>query len=345
MTNHFAAYRVARLNAGLYPPSQDEMATFAQYGIQPVLVANEAPEAIIPQIANCDALLVISAQVPLAVIEHLKQCRVISRLGAGTDKIDVQAATNRGILVTNVPFFCVEEQADHTLALLLALARRLPQMSQAMADGAWRRARSQASHNQRLSHQVLGLIGFGNSARATAQRARAFGLRVLATRRNPSASHAEADRLGVEMVELDRLLSQSDYVSLHLPLSADSHHMIDEAALRKMKPGAMLINTSRGAIVDETALVAALRTGHLAGAGLDTFEQIDVFVDSTTQPDHPLLSLDNVVLTPHVAAYSVQAAHDVTHGGIENVVAVLSGHWPPEAHIVNRDVVPRFSLI
>lgn len=345
MTTQLSEYRVARLNAGLYPPNQDEMETFAHFGIQPVLVEDETPEAIIPQIADCDAMLVISAKVPQAVVERLDRCRVISRLGTGTDKIDVQAAAGRGILVTNVPFFCVEEQADHTMALLLALARRLPQMAQAMVDGNWSRSRSQASHNQRLSHQVLGLIGFGNSARATAERARGFGMRVLATRRNTSASNAEAERLGVEMVDLDTLLSQSDFVSLHLPLSAETYHMIDEVALRKMKPGSMLINTSRGAIVDEPALAAALRTGHLAGAGIDTFELIDVFVDSTARPDHPLLGLDNVVLTPHVAAYSVQAAHDVTVGGIENVVAVLSGHWPPAAHIVNQGVVPRFPLV
>jgi lactate dehydrogenase-like 2-hydroxyacid dehydrogenase len=120
--------------------------------------------------------------------------------------------------------------------------------------------------------------------------------------------------------------------------------MIDEIALGKMKPGAMLINTSRGAIVDETALVAALRSGHLAGAGLDTFEQIDVFVESSGPPNHPLLSLDNVVLTPHVAAASVQAGQDVLYGGLENVVAVLEGRWPPDAHIVNRGVIPRFPL-
>lgn len=344
MATHLSDFRVARLNAGLHPPGAAELEVFARRGLELRLVEDEDLDAIIPQIADCDALQVISARLPATLIERLGRCRVISRLGTGTDKIDVAAATERGIVVTNVPFFCVEEQADHTMALMLAAARRLPQMMQAMADGAWTRGRSQTRHNQRMSTQVLGLVGFGNSAQATAQRARGFGMRVLATRRNPEASRAEAERLGVEMVDFDTVLSQSDFVSLHLPLSAATYHLIDEAALAKMKPGAMLINTSRGAIVDETALVAALQSGHLAGAGLDTFEQIDVFVESSAPPNHALLHLDNVVLTPHVAAASVQAGQDVTQGGFENVVAVLEGRWPVEAHIVNWGVVPRFPL-
>jgi len=228
--------------------------------------------------------------------------------------------------------------------LLLALARKLPQMSQAMVEGAWSRARKLTHTNQRLSECVLGLVGFGNSARALARRARGFGMRILATRRNMNAPRDEADAPGVEMVDLDTLLAESDFVSLHLPLNNKTYHLFDDAMLRKMKPGAYLINVARGAITDEDALAAALREGRLAGAGIDTFEQIDPFTEVETPPDHPFLELDNIVLTPHVGAGSVQSSREVVRGPVENLVAVLSGHWPHPKNIVNSGVVPRVPL-
>jgi phosphoglycerate dehydrogenase-like enzyme len=168
-------------------------------------------------------------------------------------------------------------------------------------------------------------------------------MRVLATRRNKNASTAEADALGVEMVDLETLLRESDYVSLHVPLDDSTRHMIDAGALRMMKPTAFLINTSRGAIVDEWALIKALQEGTIAGAGIDTYEFIDIFGEEKV-PDHPFLAMDNVILTPHVAAMSIQAKEDVGRGGVENVVSILSGHWPHPDHIVNRGVLPRFPL-
>ena len=336
--------RIVRLNATLFPVSEFEASLYEKYDLKPVQVEANLPEEIIPRVEDCDALFAISVWLPEAVVSSLSRCRVISRLGTGTDKIDVAMATRKGILVTNVPYFCVEEQADHTMALMLAMARKLPQMAQAMAEGAWSHSKRQSRSNQRLSTQNLGLIGFGNSAKATAQRARGFGMRVIATRRNMKAPRHEADNLGVEMVSLDTLLSESDYVSLHLPLSSETYHMLDEAELGKMKPGAYLINTSRGALVDEMALVKALREGRLSGAGLDTFEGINPFTEDETPPEHPLLELDNVVLTPHVGAYSVQASQDVSRGGVQNVVSVLSGHLPLAENIVNPGVTPRVPL-
>ena len=342
--NHLQDFRVVRLNAELSPMSQYERDLFHEHHLHPFEVEANTPDTIVPRVADHDAIFVVSTALPEGVIESLSRCRVISRLGTGTDKIDVAAATRKGILVTNVPTFCVEEQADHTMALLLALARKLPQMSQAMSEGAWSKGRSQASTNQRLAGSVLGLIGFGNSAKAVARRAQGFGLRVIATRSNMDAPTEDADKLGVAMMGLEEVLAQSDYLSLHLPLIEETHHLLDEARLRTMKHGAYLINTSRGAIVDETALVELLREGVLAGAGIDTFEGIDVFVQEERPPDHPLLSLDNVILTPHVGAISVQAMQDVSDGGIANAAAVLSGYWPPPENIVNPDVEPRFPL-
>ena len=342
--SHLEDFRAVRLNSELSPMSQYERDRFREHHLHPFEVEANTPATIVPRVADYDAIFVVSTALPEGVIESLSRCRVISRLGTGTDKIDVAAATRKGILVTNVPTFCVEEQADHTMALLLALLRKLPQMSQAMTAGAWSTARSQASTNQRLAGSVLGLIGFGNSARAVAQRAQGFGMRVLATRRNLDAPRDAAEKLGVEMLGLEDLLEQSNYVSLHLPLTDETYHLLDRELLSKMKPGAYLVNTSRGAIVDETALVDLLQEGRLAGAGIDTFEGIDVFVEEQRPPDHPLLSLDNVILTPHVGAISVQAMQDVTDGGIANAAAVLSGHWPPAENLVNPDVLPRLPL-
>ena len=342
--SHLQDFRVVRLNSELSPMSQYERDLFHEHFLHPFEVEANTPATIVPRVADFDAIFVVSTALPEGVIESLSRCRVISRLGTGTDKIDVAAATRRGILVTNVPTFCVEEQADHTMALMLALARKLPQMSQAMSAGAWSKGRSQASTNQRLAGRVLGLIGFGNSSRAVARRARGFGIKVVATRRNKDAPKDDADELGVEMMGLEEVLAQSDYVSLHLPLTDETHHLLDEARLRMMKPGAYLVNTSRGAIVDEMAMVELLREGVLAGAGIDTFEHIDVFVQEERPPDHPLLSLENVILTPHVGAISVQAMQDVSNGGIGNAADVLSGYWPPAENLVNPEVVPRFPL-
>lgn len=335
-------YRVVRLNATLFPVRLAEAALYRRYDLVPLLVEANTPGDIIPQVADCDALLVVSTSLPTPVIESLTHCRIISRLGTGTDKIDVATATRRGIVVSNVPWFCVQEQADHTMALILALARQLPQMQQDMNEGAWTRARANP-RLQRLGGHVLGLVGFGRSAQAVAQRAKAFGMRVLAAPRRQTAS-AEANALGVEMVKLDQLLAESDFMSLHVPLTSETYHLIDAAALRKMKPGAYLINTARGAIVDETALVQALQEGRLGGAGLDTFSQINVHAEEEAPPHHPLMELPNVVLTPHVAAFSPEAMDELARGGVENMIAVLNGHLPHPENTVNPQVVPRVPL-
>ena len=230
------------------------------------------------------------------------------------------------------------------MAILLSLARKIPRMSQHLHAGTYQKAHEESLELTRLSEQTLGLIGFGASARAVAQRAKPFGLNILATRRNTAASNDEADALGVQMVDLDTILKESDFVSLHLPLSAETHNMLDRAALKKMKPGAYLINTSRGAIVDEDALADILKTGSLAGAGLDTFDVIDVWGETELPPDHPLVYMDNVILTPHVSALSVQARQEVTITSIQNLVSVLSGYMPHPDNIVNKSVVPGFPL-
>ena len=337
-----SSFKIVRLNCQLFPVTRFEQATYDRFKIKPLEV-ELGGEQILSVAEDCDALVVVSEFLSGGVIEGLKQCRVISRMGAGTDKVDHSAATRNGILITNVPDFCYEEQADHAMALLLALVRRLPQMDAALRDGRWDSGRKSSRTIRRFRDRVLGLIGFGGSAKALARRAAGFGFRILASRRRDVVDE-EAATLGVEMTDTDTVIRESDYLSLHLPLNEHTRGMFSAKKLAAMKQGAYFINTARGAIVDETALAALLRSGHLAGAGIDTFEEFSVHGPDGQPPTHPLLDLDNVIVTPHTAAFSVESSYDVGTGGVENLAAVLSGRWPDRFRVANKDVTPRFAL-
>ena len=340
----FSPFKIVRLTGPIFHASATELAAFSAQGLPVTLVDATEPDALIPLVQDADVVAVVGTKLPTPVVEAMTQCRAIARLGAGTDKIDVARATELGIVVANTPYFCVEEQADHAMAMLLTLARKLTVAQQAMAEGNLVRARRAISSNQRVSTATLGLVGFGRSAVHMARRARGFGMRVLATRNNKQAPTHEADALGVIMTDLETILRESDYVSLHLPLTAATYHMIDGAALQKMKPTACLINTSRGALVDELALIEALQQGQLGGAGIDTYELIDIFAEQIPPHLHPLTGMENVILTPHVAAGSIQAGEDSRTTAIQNIVDILSGFWPLQENIVNPTVVPRFPL-
>src|SRR5262249_34273850 len=238
-----------RLNMVTYPVEPAEREDLARVGAEFVAVEAQKPEEIVAAAADCDALLVVSAYVPGTVIEKLTKCRVLARLGAGTDRVDIATATRCGIVVSNVPDFCLHEQAEHTLALLLAFARRLPDAAEAMRRGDWSVRHHPGVH--RIAGRTLGLVGFGASARMVAHKASGLGLRLLAWARSPAKYRGEADRLNVELVELDRLLAEADFVSIHLPLTPETHHLIDARRLALMKTTAVLINTARGAVVDE----------------------------------------------------------------------------------------------
>lgn len=327
-------FKAVRLNARTYPTEAAERDELARVGALLVEIEGQRPEEIIAAAADCDALLVVSSSVPAGVIQNLKRCRVISRLGAGTDKIDIAAATERQILVTNVPDFCLNEQAEHTLALLLAFHRRLPFMMQSMRDGNWT-ARSHPGV-RRLAGQTLGLVGLGQSAQAVAVRAAAFGLKLLAWVRRPEKYAEVATRLGVTLAPLDELLASSDYISLHVPLLPETRGMIGAAQLACMKPAAVIVNTARGALIDEAALVDALREQRIGGAALDVFDGINVFAEPGPPAPHPLFELDNVILTPHCAGSSVESSLDSKIRGARNAALVLSGQRP--ASVVNPSV-------
>ena len=239
-----------------------------------------------------------------AGIASLAATRLIVWAGIGYDTIDVAAATDAGILVANVPDFCIDEVADHTIALLLAAVRRLPETL-----SIWRQ--TSGWHDMvalppihRLRGQRLGLIGVGRIGRAVATRARSFGLNVVGY--DPFLSHAAVPDIDIELLELDELLATSDIVSLHCPLTDDTRHLIDSAGIAAMKPGAVLVNAGRGGLVDLDALAAGVGSGHVRGAALDV---LDGEPDPNLQ--HPLLSMPNVLLTPHVAWYSIEARREL----------------------------------
>ncbi len=329
-----------RLNADTYRTEPDEVRTLALAGAELVCVEGRQDDEVLAAARHCDALLVVSSYVPASVITQLTRCRTIARLGAGTDRIDIEAATRCGIVVSNVPDFCLGEQADHTMALLLSFARRLPFMQDAMRRGDWSARQHPGVH--RLAGNTLGLIGFGASAQAVARRAAAFGLKLLAWTRAPGKYTQVAGELGVQLVPLDDLLGQSHFVSIHLPLTAQTRRLVGAAEIGRMLPVALLINTSRGAIVDEAALVDCLQRRAIGGAALDVFEAIDVFGPPGAPPRHPLLELDNVMATPHCAGSSVESTRESKIRGAQHAAAVLSGYWP--AHVVNPLVSPRFPL-
>lgn len=342
--SNFSNYNVVRLNTDLFPITQFEQEKYDEHDIIPEPVEVSSRDDLIENVKEADAVMVVSESLPTEVVEAMHRCRVICRIGAGTDKIDVATATARGIVVANVPDFCVEEQADHAFALLLAVARNLRQMHDLMLAGRYLDAQLQSKRLHRLPGRTLGLVGFGRSAKAMARRAAGFGIQVLASRRRPPSVDTDAQALNVSLVSLDQLLAESDIVSLHLPLNDQSRKMFDKATLLKMKRGSVLINTSRGAIVDETALVEVLEDQHLAGAGLDTFDAIDMHEPEPQPPHHALLELDNVVFSPHVASFSADSSRDVSYGSVANLVAVLAGEWPAADRIVNTDVRPRQPL-
>jgi D-3-phosphoglycerate dehydrogenase len=268
-----------------------------------------------------DALVVRSQTlVSAAVLAAARRLRVIARAGVGVDNIDVAAATERGILVINAAEGNTVAAAEHTLAMLLALSRKIPEAAQSLRAGEWVRGRFVGVE---VYHKTLGIIGFGRIGREVARRAQCLGMDVVAT--DLFVTPEQASREGVELVNLDDLLARSDYVSIHTPLTRETRGMLGEQEFARMKPGARLINCARGGIVVESALVRALELGRVAGAALDVFEQ------EPPSPDHPLLRRPNVIATPHVGASTEEAQVNVALDVADQILAVLRGEPPRSA--------------
>ncbi len=287
----------------------------------------KTPDEVREAARDADGVLNCYAPLPAEVIRDLSACRVIARYGIGLDTIDLAEANARGILVTNVPDYCTDEVSDHALALILSLARGVAHLDRTVRAGRWDPTEAAPLH--RLRGRTLGLVGFGRIARALAAKAAAIGLRVVAT--DPYLADDAVRSGGAEPRSLDALLREADIVSIHAPLTDASRHLIGADELARMKPGAFLVNTSRGPLVDATALRAALDRGALGGVGLDVLET------EPPDPGDPLLERPEVVVTPHAAFYSEESLAELQRKAAEQVVAALRGDVPPYA--VNADQV------
>lgn len=268
-----------------------------------------------------DAIMTNWVNVPEPVIAASPACRIVSRLGIGLDNIDVAACTARGIPVTNVPTYCLTEVAEHALALMLALGRNIGVYHLATKQGRYELQEGPAL--RRLAGQTLGIVGLGNIGRELARKAQALGFEVLATSRRLTGL---VD--GVRIVSLNDLLAASDYVSLHVPVTSETHHMIGAQQLALMKPTAMLINTARGGLIDHQALAAALEAGRLAGAGLDVQEPEPPDVSQAPYND------PRVIVTPHAAFVSAEALQTLRSTAARQVADRLAGRTPE--HVVNQ---------
>ncbi len=291
-----------------------------------VPLKTKTPDEFIVEAADCDALLnTYAGPISAEVMAKMPKCKIIARYGIGVDTIDLEAATKAGIIVTNNPTYCIEEVAEQTMALLLAAARKIAFYDRQVRAGRWELPPGKPLY--RVRGRTLGLVGFGNIARQVARRAAAFGMKIVYA--DPFVEPGQFDAPG-EKMDLMPMLGESDFVSLHPPLTAQTRKMINDETLAAMKPGAVLINCARGPVIDTDALVRALDAKKIAGCALDT-------VDPEPLPDpHPLRGRDNVIITPHAAWYSEQAMAGLQAGAPGEVKRVLSGEWP--VNVVNKDV-------
>jgi D-3-phosphoglycerate dehydrogenase / 2-oxoglutarate reductase len=311
-----------------WPDVDLERAILEEAGLQ-VTDAPRSDEATLRSLAiGSAAIMTCFAQVTPSIIASASELKVIARYGVGVDNIAVDAATARGIPVTYVPDYCVAEVAEHALGLLMSLARGIVRYNRSVNERRW--DLGVAAPLRRIEGQTLGLIGAGRIGRRLADKAVGLGMRVLVYDANPAAVQA-AEAGGLIGAELHRVLSEADFVSLHLPLTDETRGFMGETMLRHMKPTAFLINTARGGLVDTDALARALREGWIAGAGLDVLPR------EPPAADNPLLDLDNIVLTPHVAFYSEESLLALRQRTARAVVDVLAGRAPE--HLWNRDAL------
>ncbi len=290
-------------------------------------------EVLLEKAADSDGLLcLLTDRIDAELLDHAPKLRVVSQMAVGFDNIDVAACTARGIPVGNTPGVLTETTADLAFALLLATARRLVEADRFLHSGQWQTWSPMLLTGPDVHHATLGLVGMGRIGYEVARRATGFQMPLLYT--GPRRSEVAERDFGARHVDLETLLAESDFVSLHTPLTPQTYHLIGAAELARMKPTAILINTARGPVVDQAALVEALRERRIAAAGLDVFEAEPLPLDS------PLLQLDNVVLLPHIGSASIATRTRMAVLSAENLVAGLQGR--PLPHPVNPDVIPRY---
>jgi len=309
-----------------HPSVEIEKKILSEINLELTLETCKTEEDVIAVASDADGIINQYAPFTRKVIKSLNRCKIIARYGVGVDNIDVEAATENNIIVANVPDYCLDEVSTHAIALMLDCARGITSLDRKVRDKKW--DFTLAKPLFRTKGKILGLFGLGRIARMVAQKASGFGLRIIAY--DPYVSKVD---IGVKLVELSQLLTDSDFLSIHVPLTDETRHSFSENELRTMKKTSYLVNTSRGPIVDEKALYVALKEKWIAGAALDVMEK--------EPPDweDPLLKLDNIIMTPHISFYSEESYVELKTKVAESVRAVLKGELPRA--MVNPQVIKR----
>ncbi|RLE80826.1 MAG: D-glycerate dehydrogenase [Thermoprotei archaeon] len=292
-------------------------------------------EVLLEKVKDIDALVsLLTDKIDKNLIDNAPRLRIIAQYAVGYDNIDVEYATQKGIYVTNTPGVLTEAVADLTWALILSVARRIVEADQFVKGGEWWRTKTGWHPMMMLGMEVngktLGILGMGRIGRAVARRAKGFNMRIIYYDKYRLSEDLEKE-LGAEFVDFETLLKESDILSIHVPLTKETYHLIGENELKKMKKGAILINTARGAVIDTRALIKALEEGWIAGAGLDVFEQ------EPLPPDSPLTKFKNVVLLPHIGSATTETRTRMGELVAENLIAFLKGETPPT--LVNKEVL------
>ena len=311
----------------VWPSTDPEREILEAAGVE-LVVAPDTSEGTLADLAtDVDAIMFCFAQVTGQVLESATNCKIAARYGIGVDNVDIPKATELGIVVTNVPDYCMDEVTDHALGMILALNRRLVPHNRSVLSGGWDTvALNQPMHRTRGA--TLGIVGFGRIGRSLADKAVAFGMNILT---HDPLIKPGAPLDGVTAVSFDDLLKESDFISLHVPLIPSTENLISASQLAKMKPGSILINCARGGLIDEEALAVALQSGHIAGAGLDVVEP------TPPDPNSALLSQENVIITPHTAFFSQASTLELERRTAAEVVRVLNGETPE--NLINPDVL------
>ncbi|MCY4108540.1 MAG: C-terminal binding protein [Chloroflexi bacterium] len=312
----------------VWPNTNVEREVLERIGAEAIEAVGPDEERLAELAADCDAILTCFAKVTDKVIRSAPNLQVVARYGVGVDNISVDTATALGIPVTYVPDYCIEEVADHSMALLLTLARSVVNLNAGVRSGGWDPSLGRPVY--RFRGKVVGIVGYGRIGRAVAARARAFGFEIAVHDPYLTADMFPAGQAPT-FVSFDELLATSDFVSVHTPLTTDTRHLIGEPELKKMKSSAFLINTCRGPVIDEYALAQALDGGELAGAGIDVLE------GEPPPSDHPIRSARNAVITPHTAFYSEESLHELQRRTAQCAADVLSGKVPE--NIYNADAL------
>jgi D-3-phosphoglycerate dehydrogenase len=327
---------VARVEeAAIAAPLSDEAEVIKKAGIELMDIDAVTEDEIISRAKDADVVFIVRTAFTRRVFENLPKLRAVIRCGVGYDNVDVNAATDNKVLVVNIPDFCFEEVSNHAIVLLIACAKKLVRMDHLLKTAGWKASRQILDPMGSIWGQTLGIVGCGNIGRMTARKAQCFGLKVIGY--DPYVDRNLAKESGIILKSLPEVMGESDYVSLHPCLNQETFHLIGEKELALVKPSAYLINTSRGSVIDEPALIRALQGKKIAGAALDVFEKDPI--DS----GNPLLKMGNVIVTPHSASYCEASFKRLRISVGQEAVRIAQGMWPK--NVVNKDVKPKVNLV